>query len=142
MGSHSHLTRCACNMALRRLRTTKNCNKMRTMDCNRNNRNSARSKQSLIRALGPNVSKAGELEEEESAGTALMPHPRPAAFWPFKKPIRPQRCLRNQRRERRGQHSRPVPSTTISRVERRQRIGLPQEELHGLGHGGDVEMAG
>merc|ERR1712210_135166 len=129
MGSHSHLTRCACNMALRRLRTTKNCNKMRTMDCNRNNRNSARSKQSLIRALGPNVSKAGELEEEESAGTALMPHPRPAAFWPFKKPIRPQRCLRNQRRERRGQHSRPVPSTTISRVERRQRkIGLPQEQ--------------
>merc|ERR1712037_311415 len=52
--------------------------------------------------MGPNRSKAGELEEEESAGTVLMPHPRPAAFWPFKKPIRPQRCLRNQRRERRG----------------------------------------
>ena len=41
------------------------------MDCNRNNRNSARSKQSLIRVLGPNMSKAtgnrnnaaGELEE-------------------------------------------------------------------------------
>ena len=50
---------------------TKNCNKMRTMDCNRNKRNSARSKQSLIRVLGPNMSKAtgnrnnaaGELEE-------------------------------------------------------------------------------
>ena len=51
--------------------------------------------------MGPNVSKdkAGELEEEESAGTALMPQPRPAAFWPFwrlerlemsKKPNRPQ----------------------------------------------------
>ena len=59
---------------------------MRTMDCNRNNRNSARSKQSLIRALGPNMSKAtgdrnsaaGELEEEESAGTALMPQPMKA----------------------------------------------------------------
>merc|ERR1712037_1000294 len=89
MGTHSHLTRCACNMAQSasdyeqlqretdRLKT-KNCNKMRTMDCNRNNRNSARSKQSLIRALGPNVSKAGELEEEESAGTALMPQPMKA----------------------------------------------------------------
>ena len=46
--------------------------------------------------MGPNMSKAtgnrnnaaGELEEEESAGTALMPQPRPAAFWPFWRPER------------------------------------------------------
>ena len=38
--------------------------------------------------MGPNVGKAGELEEEESAGTALMPHPRPAAFRPFRMPER------------------------------------------------------
>ena len=55
--------------------------------------------------MGPNVSKdkAGELEEEESAGTALMPQPMkagsiwavseavrgcrwPAAFGPFRRP--------------------------------------------------------
>ena len=40
--------------------------------------------------MGPNVSKdkAGELEEEESAGTALMPQRRPAAFWQFRRPER------------------------------------------------------
>ena len=49
------------------------------------NRNSARSKQ-FDPGMGPNLSKAtGELEEEESAGTALMPHPRPAAFGPFQR---------------------------------------------------------